>query len=234
MGKFDLGADIYTDYEGTITEATFQFNEFGGQMKFTFDEIDGKQEPQFEFYKLPNGWESPDGGETIQRIDGDPNKRKISKGSQWGKFLAHINNIDEDVLTEEAQFNASEWIGTRWRMEVTKMGEGKPYKFEKDGEKMEGVSKDKNYPVEFLGKDSGQATGTPANGQVDSLSVLTTLNNPVAESQIKDLAKELDHSQWFKKSWAVMEGIGANSSTHPDLIAAMGGRGLYEALGGKG
>lgn len=238
MGKFDLGADIFTDYDGTITEATFQYNEMGGQMKFTIDEIDGRQEPTFEFYKLPSGWESNDGGETIERIDGDEKKRKISKGSQWGKFLAHINDIEEDVLTAEAQFRADEWIGTRWHFEVTPMGVGKPYKFEKDGEKMEGVSKDKNYPTAFLGKDDTASTSSPAstngNGQVDSLSVLFTLNDPIAQSRIQDLAKELGHKEWFKASYDIATAAGASPSTHGDLIAAMGDRGLYESLGGKG
>ncbi len=236
MGKFDLGADIFTDYDGTITEATFQYNEMGGQMKFTIDEIDGRQEPTFEFYKLPSGWESNDGGETIERIDGDPKKRKISKGSQWGKFLAHINDIDEDVLTAEAQFNASEWIGTRWHFEVTPMGVGKPYKFEKDGEKMEGVSKDKNYPTEFLGKDSQSSSTTPTNGngKVDNLSVLTSLNNPVVEAQIQDLAKTLPFKEWFKEGYTLLSSNGVTPATHPDLITAMGGTELYASLGGKG
>ena len=63
-------SDTYTDYEGTITEASFQSSENGVQMKFVFDEIDGKQEPQFEYYAIPPGWESNDGGETIERVDG--------------------------------------------------------------------------------------------------------------------------------------------------------------------
>ena len=234
MGKFDLGSDIFTDYEGTITEATFQYNEFGGQMKFTIDEIDGRDAPTFEFYKLPTGWESNDGGETIERIDGDEKKRKISKGSQWGKFLDHINAIDEDVLTAEAQFNANEWIGTRWHWEVTKMGEGRAYKFEKDGEKMEGVSKDKNYPTAFLGKDSPAPATTNGNGKVDSLSVLTDIHNPVVESQIADLAAKLPHGEWFKQSYALLQENEIQPQQVPDLVAAMGGRGLYESLGGKG
>ena len=69
---WELESDIFTDYEGTITEATFKFNEFGGQFSITLDEIDGRNgQPTWENYKLPPGWESNDGGETIERVAGD-------------------------------------------------------------------------------------------------------------------------------------------------------------------
>ena len=59
---WELEPDIFTDYEGTISEATFKFNEFGGQFSITVDEIDGRDAPTWENYKLPPGWESNDGG----------------------------------------------------------------------------------------------------------------------------------------------------------------------------
>lgn len=236
---FKLESDIFTNYEGTVTEASALFSEeYGGQVKFVLDEIDGRQDPTFENYSLPPGWESADGGETITRVDGT--EKGIVKSSQWGKFLAAVNDCGDEVwevLTENAAVDMREWIGTRWRFEAVA---GKPYKFtdKKTGEKVEGVSKDKNYPVAFLGKDaSGSTTLTntgTANGKVDSLSVLTTLNNPVIESQIQDLAKTLPHKEWFGQSFSLVSGIGVTAATHPDLITAMGGRGLYESLGGKG
>lgn len=233
---WELESDIFTDYAGTITEATFKFNEFGGQFSITVDKIDGRNNPTWENYKLPPGWESPDGGETLTRIAGD--NKGFVKSSQYAKFLAAVMACEgaRDALGAEAPINANVWIGTRWRFEVTEAGKGRPYKFEKDGEKMEGVSKDKNYPVEFLGKDSSMTatSATTGNGQVDNLSVLFTLNDPIAQEKIKELAKTLDHGSWFKESFAILSQAGADSKSHPDLIAAMGGRGLYEALGGKG
>lgn len=238
MGKFKLESDIFTNYDGTITEASFQFNEYGGQMKFVFDEIDGHEQPVFEFYKLPPGWESNDGGETIERVAGD--KKGIVKSSQWGKFLMAVDELDEDVLTENCQFDAREWIGTRWTMEVTEAGKGKPYKFEKDGEMMEGVSKDKNFPTAFLGKETMPSTassasgGSNGNGKVDSLSVLTDIPNPVVQAKIQELAKTLPHGDWFKASYELLSTNDIQPAQYPDLVAAMGGRQLYESLGGKG
>jgi hypothetical protein len=236
MGKFKLESDIFTNYDGTITEASFQFNEFGGQMKFVFDEIDGHEQPVFEFYKLPPGWESNDGGETIERVAGD--KKGIVKSSQWGKWLMAVDELEEDVLTEQCQFDAREWIGTRWTMEVTKAGVGKPYSFEQDGEKKEGVSKDKNYPTAFLGKESGRQASqngtSPTNGKVDSLSVLTDIPNPVVQAKIQELAKSLPHGEWFKEAYALLTTNDIQPAQYPDLVAAMGGRDLYESLGGKG
>ena len=233
---WELESDIFTDYEGTISEATFKFNEFGGQFSITVDDIDGRDAPTWENYKLPPGWESPDGGETIQRISGDG--KGIVKSSQMGKFLAAVSACEGaiEALGEDAPVNAQAWIGTRWRFEVTEAGKGKPYKFEKDGEKMEGVSKDKNYPVEFLGKDSQAVDSVVAtsNGKVDALSVLTSLNNPVVESQIQELAKSLPHKEWFGKCYPILGEAGITPASHPDLITAMGGRELYESLGGKG
>lgn len=232
---WDLESDIFTDYEGTITEAGFQFSDKGNQMKFVLDEIDGRTDPVFEYYSLPPGWESADGGETIQRISGDG--KGIVKSSQWGKFLAAAGGCNgaRDALGDDAPINANAWIGTRWKMEAVA---GKPYKFkDRDtGEMVEGVSKDKNYPVEFLGKDTSVSSSSTSNGAgaTDNLSVLFSLNDPIAQEKIKELAKTLDHSSWFKEAFQVASAAGANSSTHPDLITAMGGRGLYEALGGKG
>lgn len=232
---WSLESDIFTDYEGTITEASFQFSDKGNQIKFVLDEIDGRTDPVFEYYSLPPGWESADGGETIQRIAGD--EKGIVKSSQWGKFLAAAGGCNgaRDALGDDAPINALAWIGTRWKMEAVA---GKPYKFKdrETGEMVEGVSKDKNYPTEFLGKDNSVTTSSPANGSgnVDNLSVLFTLNDPIAQEKVKDLATKLDHGSWFKESFAVVSAAGATSASHPDLIAAMGGRGLYEALGGKG
>ncbi len=212
---WELESDIFTDYEGTITEATFQYNE------------------------LPTGWESPDGGETIARISGDG--KGITKGSQWGKFLGSVAQLPGalEALGDDAPINANKWIGTRWHFEVTEIGKGKPYDFTNDaGEKVKGVGKDKNYPVEFLGKDSASVqastNGSGTNGKVDSLSVLFTLNDPIAQEKIKEAAKELPHKEWFSACYKIVTDAGGNASTHGDLIAAMGDRQLYESLGGKG
>lgn len=242
MGLFKLASDIFTDYEGTITEAVFKFNEYGGQMAFVVDEIDGREQATFENYNLPPGWESNDGGETIERVSGDG--KGIVKSSQWGKFLESINQLDDgvdDVLTEESQFRANDWIGCRFRWEVTDLGKGRAYKLkDKDtGETKEGVSKDKNFPVAYLGKDSPvSASSASSNGNgattSSSLSVLTDLHNPVIESQIQELAKTLPHTDWFKQSYALVQGAGIEAGQVSDLITAMGGRELYESLGGKG
>jgi hypothetical protein len=234
---WDLESDIFTDYEGTISEATFKFNEFGGQFSITLDEIDGRDAPTWENYKLPPGWESNDGGETIERVAGD--KKGIVKSSQYGKFLGSVAGLEGalEALGEDAPVNANAWIGCRFRFEVTELGKGKAYKFEKDGEKMEGVSKDKNYPTAFLGKDSQTTNANSAsngNGKVDSLSVLTDIHNPVVESKIAELASTLPHGEWFKESYALLTSNDIQPSQVPDLVAAMGGRGLYESLGGKG
>lgn len=234
---WDLESDIFTDYEGTISEASFKFNEFGGQFSITLDEIDGREAPTWENYKLPPGWESNDGGETIERVAGD--KKGIVKSSQYGRFLAAVIGLEgvRDAVGDNAPVNAQAWIGCRFYFEVTEAGKGKAYKFEKDGEKMEGVSKDKNYPTVFVGKDSTAGSSVPTssngNGKVDSLSVLTDIHDPVVESQISDLAKSLPHGDWFKQSFGLLAGVGVTGQTHPDLIAAMGGKGLYESLGGK-
>lgn len=238
-----LESDVFSDYEGTITEASFQFSEKGNQIKFVFDEIDGKQDPQFEYYALPPGWESLDGGETITRISDDG--KGITKRSQWGRFLAAVmdcGNDAKEAVGETAPVDARQWIGTRWHMDITEAGKGKPYEFpdrDDPNKIVKGVSKDKNYPVTFLGKDSasvqdstsGSANG---NGKVDSLSVLTSLNNPVVEAQIQELAKTLTHKEWFAKSYALVTEAGGSPTTHGDLISAMGDRALYESLGGKG
>lgn len=237
---WELESDIFTDYEGTITEASFQFNEYGGQAKFVFDEIDGREQPTFEFYKLPPGWESVDGGETIQRVTGDD--KGIVKSSQWGKWLGAAGSLDgvREAVGQDAPVNALAWIGCRFRMEVTELGVGKPYKFKdkETGEEKEGVGKDKNYPVAFLGKDQTSANTSPAstgsgNGKVDNLSVLSDLHNPVLENQIVELAGQLDYQTWFGQSFKLINDSGVNINELPDLLTAMGNRGLYESLGGK-
>lgn len=240
MSKWDLASEIFTDYEGTITEATFRFNEYGGQMSFTFDEIDGREQPTFENYNLPPGWESNDGGETIERVAGD--SKGIVKTSQWGKFIQSVLGLGDDVreaLGEDAPTDSRAWIGTRWHMEVTEMGKGKPYKFTNDqGEKVEGVGKDKNYPTEYLGKDSQVSPApSPSNGSgtVDSLSVLTDLSDPVLQSNINDWAKSLPYNDWFKQSYEAIQAAGIPANQLSDLITAMSRpEGLYAQLGGKG
>ena len=231
-------SDIYTDYEGTITQATFESGQYGYQMKLTFDEIDGRDDPVFEYYSIPASWESPDGGETIQRVDGESAEKKpLPKSNAWQRFvIAAVQAGGDDVidaLGEDAPVNATRWIGSRWRMEAVA---GKPYKDRDTGESK--VAKDKNYPTAFLGKDtpSNGKMNTPSNGngKVDSLSVLTDIPNPVVQSQIQDLAKTLPHGEWFKQSYAILQEADIQPAQYPDLVAAMGGRGLYESLGGKG
>lgn len=236
---WDLESDIFTDYEGTVTEASFKFNEYGGQFSLTLDEIDGRENPTWENFKLPPGWETVDGGETIQRIAGDG--KGITKGSQMGKLIASVVGLNgaREALGDDGPTNANAWIGTRWRWEVTDLGKGgKGYSFENDkGEKVEGKTKDKNYPVEFLGKDSQvSASGASTNGKssVDALSVLHDLSDPVAQSKIQELAKELTYPAWFQQSHQVIVATGQPLDELSDLITAMGQRGLYEGLGGKG
>jgi hypothetical protein len=238
---WELESDIFTDYEGTITEATFKFGEFGGQFSITLDEIDGRNgSPTWENYRLPPGWESNDGGETIERVSGDG--KGITKGSQYGRFLAAVAGCEGamDALGLEAPVNASAWIGSRFHFEVTEAGKGKPYDFTNEaGEKVKGVGKDKNYPTVFVGKDSASVQASTSgsengNGKVDSLSVLFTLNDPVAQEKIKELAKELSHKDWFPAAYKVVTEAGGSPTSHGDLITAMGSRGLYESLGGKG
>ncbi len=233
---WELESDLFTDYEGTISEATFKFNEFGGQFSITVDEIDGRDAPTWENYKLPPGWESNDGGETLERIAGD--KKGFVKSSQYGKFLGAVAALDGALaaLGDDAPVNANAWVGARFRFEVTDLGRGKPYKFDKDGVTMEGVSKDKNYPTAFLGKEAATTpiASTNGHGKTDSLSVLTDIPNPVVQAQIQELAKNLAHADWFKQSYGLLQENGMSPSEYPDLVAAMGGRGLYESLGGKG
>ncbi len=148
-----------------------------------------------------------------------------------------VDDLGVDDLDEVAMTDARLWIGLRFRWEVTEAGKGKPYKFEKDGEMMTGTSKDKNYPVKFLGKDSASvpaSTNGSGTATVDSLSVLTDIHNPVVEAKIQELAKTLPHGEWFKASYALLGANGVAAASVPDLVAAMGGRGLYESLGGKG
>ena len=236
---WDLESDIFTDYEGTVTEASFKFNEYGGQFSLTFDEIDGRENPTWENYKLPPGWESVDGGETIQRVAADG--KGITKGSQMGKLIASVIGLDgaREALGDDGPLNANAWLGTRWRMEVTNLGQGgKDYSFTNEsGEKVAGKTKDKNYPVAFLGKDGGvSASAASANGKssADSLSVLHDLSDPVAQAKIQELAKTLPYPAWFQQSYAVINETGQPVSELSDLIAAMGQRQLYESLGGKG
>lgn len=228
-------SDIFTDYDGTITEATFKTNEYGTQMVLVFDEIDGREKPVIEYYKLPDSYESHDGGETVERVDGKD--KAMSKRSKWMQFVMAAANCGGNVreeLGDDAPLNATRWIGTRWHMDVV---EGQPYNItDRDtGEKKKGVSKDYNLPSAFLGKDSAAATSTPSNGNGQvNLSVLTDLHNPVVESQIQDLAKGLPHADWFRASYALFGSNSLDPNAYPDLINAMSGKELYESLGGKG
>lgn len=227
-------SDIFTDYEGTIVEAKFENGQFGYQMKLTFDEIDGREDPVFEYYSIPDSWESPDGGETIVRVDGkDPHQNPLKKSNAWQRFVmaaAKLNGVYEAV-GEDAPLNAPSWIGCRFRMEAVP---GKSYKDRDTGEQK--VAKDKNYPVEFLGKDSGTVASTTGatNGKVDSLSVLHDLSDPVAQAKIQELAKTLPYPAWFQASFKVINETEQPVEELHDLIAAMGQRALYESLGGKG
>lgn len=231
-------SDIFTDYEGTVTDAKFENGQFGYQMKLTFDEIDGREDPVFEYYSIPDSWESTDGGETISRVDGkDAHQNPLKKSNAWQRFVmaaAKLNGVYEAV-GDDAPLTASAWIGCRFRMEAVP---GKSYKDRDTGEAK--VAKDKNYPVEFLGKDSSTTTnsGQPASGNgtgsVNSLSVLHDLSDPVAQAKIQELAKSLPYPAWFQASFKVINATGQPVEELSDLIAAMGQRALYEGLGGKG
>lgn len=226
-------SDIFTDYEGTISDAKFEVGQYGTQMKLVFSEIDGGEDDVFEYYSIPDTWETNDGGQTIERSDGkDKFEHPLKRSNKWQRFVMAAAACGGDKVIEElgedAPFNAGAWIGTRWHMDAV---EGKTYKDRDTGETKK--AKDTNFPVEYLGKDS-VAVSASSNGKVDSLSVLTTLNNPTVESQIADLAKTLDHKDWFRQAYALVTEAGATPVTHGDLISAMGTRGLYESLGGKG
>lgn len=237
---WELESDIFTNYEGTIVEAQFKFNEYGGQAAFTV-EVDGRDpdKPTWENFNLPPGWESNDGGETIERTDGA--EKGITKGSQWGRFLQAVAGCEgaREEVGDDAPVNALAWVGTKWRWEVTEAGKGRAYKLtDKDtGEKKEGVTKDKNYPVEFLGKEFSADT-TPADrngsGAVDSLSVLTDLRDPLLQQEIVEAATKMGYSEWFQYSYQVIQKSGVPMNELADLLAAMGQPKLYESLGGKG
>ena len=225
-------SDIFTDYEGTITDATAENGQYGWQVKLTFDEIDGREEPVFEFYSLPDSWESGDGGETISRVDGkDPAENPLKRSNAWQRFImaaAACGNGVRDAIENPLQLTS--WIGCRFRMEAV---EGKTYTDRDTKEKKK--AKDKNYPVEFLGKDSATVTSaTIGNGKVDNLSVLTDLHNPVVESQIAESAKTLPYPAWFQQSYKAITDAGVDVNSIPDLVNAMSQRQLYESLGGRG
>lgn len=231
-------SDIFTDYDGTITDASFQTNEYGTQMKLTFDEIDGREEPVFEYYKVPDSYESNDGGVTIERIDGKD--KAMSKNSKWMRFVMKAGSLGNarEELGDDAPLNASAWIGTRWHMEAEP---GKPYSVtdRETGQKKEGVSKDINFPTAYLGKDTAVSTqssgGTNGQAGTNSLSVLTDLSDPVLQSNINDWAKTLPYNDWFKQSYEAIQAAGIPANQLSDLITAMSRpEGLYASLGGKG
>lgn len=232
-------SDIFTDYEGTITEASFITGEYGTQMKLTFDEIDGREDPVFEYYGIPDSYESNDGGDTVERVDGKD--KAMSKSCKWMRFVRAAGGLKgvREAFTVNAPLDAREWVGSRWRMEAE---EGKPYNVtdKATGEKKTGVSKDINFPVAFLGKDStvstasSESAGSNGNGKVDQLSVLNDLNNPELAMSIKNSASTLPYNEWFANSYAAIQTAQVDPKTIPDLLNAMAGRGLYEGLGGKG
>ncbi len=226
-------SDIFTDYEGTVSDAKFENGQFGYQMKMTFDEIDGREDPVFEYYSIPDSWESTDGGETISRVDGkDAHEAPLKKSNAWQRFVMAAGGLNGvfEAVGEDAPINASAWIGCRFRMEAV---EGKSYT-DRDTKETK-KAKDKNFPVEFLGKDS-TVTPTTSNGHspTDSLSVLHDLKDPIAQSKIQELATTLPYPAWFQQSYAVVQGSGQEIGELSDLIAAMSQRALYESLGGKG
>lgn len=236
--KVDLWAgssDIFTDYEGTITEATFRASEFGTQMVLVFDEIDGRDKPVVEYYRIPDSYESQDGGETVTRVDGA--NKAMSKSCKWMRFVAAAAGCKgaREALGDDAPTNANRWIGSRWHMEAE---EGQPYnvKDRATGEMKKGVSKDWNLPTEFLGMEKGVARNGSGNGngKIADLSVLADLNNDVLASQISDWAKTQGYAEWFGGSYKAIVAAGVDVNSVPDLITAMSGKDLYVKLGGRG
>lgn len=229
---------LLTNYEGTVIDAFFgkdpDYNP-DTRMLFLKMSTDSPEKPEHEErYNLPPGWETWDGGQTVEnRERGD--SARFNANSAIGKLMTAIAKEDcaagLDVLKERgSQREAGVWIGTRWFFEETKT----PYKFKaradgpkgKKGDWIEGETV-KNYPTRFLGTTeiTGDTPGTP--GSQTSEQAVATGEVPSGGSAIPDAdrtiiklyAKQKDsHPEWVE---AVMEHDGGRFLQNSELVAVL-------------
>ncbi|MDA8400320.1 MAG: hypothetical protein M0008_09815 [Actinomycetota bacterium] len=192
--EFAGDAGLKSDYDGVITHAEFgidpQYN--GGAttlLKLTIQDDDGEEVVQM--YPCGSGWDSVDGGETIEH---DRGKRSINNRTALFKLLkAAMDAGADDVLRERSarQFGklgpraAGIWTGLRFHWDA--VTETYSFKDRSTGEEKTGESV-RIVPTKYLGA-AGKAEA--AGGQIGVDAELMEKLAKVAE-EAKDFNGFLD------------------------------------------
>lgn len=235
MTDWQTETGLFSDYEGTVTDAWFQTDPNVGdgnifQLYLNMGDIDlptpdGKGE-WIERFSVGPDWRSMDGGKTVQH----PTKKMFNKNSQMGRLVDRMVEIGAvDGLgspTEGASF-----VGLRFHMEgVTTSGT-----FKQGANKGEKWESTRNFPTKFLGK--GEATvkassnGTVAPGAKDGAAWVEYLTAFSSTDDIKAAASSAaDHSAFLNACLAI-SGV-ADDNALVTALAEDGAGSLYAVLKG--
>lgn len=220
-----------TNYEGTVIDAHFGSDpQYNPNTRFLQLKMatDAPEKPEHEErYNLPPGWETWDGGKTVEHESKVVGKT-FNMNSQVGQLVTKLlQNAPEavDVLRSRGKMNeASPWIGLRFFMEET----AKPYSFKNDkGEQVEGVST-KNHPTKFLGVSDDVAAPQTLPGAVAPPVAAPELISAADRVVLKAMAKTQEHGEWVEN---VMGYDAGRLLSNPELVSMLADEsGLYLTL----
>lgn len=222
--EFTGDSGLKDDYDGTITTAEFEQSERGNwQLRLVVSADDGEEVPYlYSVGGKDKGWQSFDGGETIQSPSA---KSRFHVNSAMQKLIDRVMAIPEasEVLRERSAttfdhrgpFHAALWLGLRFHWDVVTEKQNRP----KEGtDEWEERDVQVSRPTRFLGEAKGKVSGSTGTANSTSTPASPSTNGntstDITEEDLKLLTRLAATNETYEEFVdAAMDATGSNGET---------------------
>ena len=193
---------LLDEYQGTVTRAWFatdaRYNDGNTVMLHLEIATNDQEFPEVtEKFPCGSGWDSRDGGETIEHEAG---KQKFNKNSIYGKIVDRVTKPD-GVLHD-----AFTTIKGRGRPTKAGIWEGLTFQFKREEFNYGGDigTRSRVMPVKFLGENAQASTGAD---NVKAETAPSSDIDPVVAAKLRKAASEAGSQQEFVDAAMAIDGV---------------------------
>lgn len=244
------GTGLKDDFIGAITDAVFAPDPQTGNCKAILMTVDEAGEEYPVNYWLGSGWDTYDGGATVQHPGGD--RQLFSNQSQYSDFMVHAMEAGaKDVMYDRLRAGlgprvAANWLGMKFQWDSLQRptrrpkvdAEGQPVADENGRQVWENTTTARLLPTKFMGLVGVQGTleGVAGAGTVASAPSATT-NDPltvldaVTAAKVRAAAKEAgDYGKFIDAMLALNDTTGTPIMEHAEIGQAVADEGWFTSL----
>lgn len=201
-----------TPWTGTVKESKFKtdprYND-GETLLLSWTMETDSDDPEFEEFEVTfpcgNNWETNDGGDTAERVDG--RRAKFNSNSGYGRVLNRVTGRDADLAKNfEGILGVLEKRGEPTQ---AKIWEGLRFVFDEESKDFGGEIgvKTRLMPVEYAGQANGSGSGSGSGKKTGKSTGGKKPSKAAIRKQLVSLAQEYDDHDEFVAEALDVDGI---------------------------